>query len=436
MKIVITNQVATNAGDGAILQGLVKVLREAFGNGAEIVVLDAFAEESQRHYPSLRFRQMYRPGLLRRASRRLLGRLDPFGPLARLQQRIAVSPGSAFSILLPPAARENLAEMRSADLIVSTGGTYLVEHYELGEKFLQLALAVASGKPLVLFTQSLGPFRKAANLISVRRLLPRARLILLRDERSLRHLRDAGVSSAAMKVAADGAFALAEPPGGERREASAQDRLRVALSVRHWLFPGHDSAAAADRNYRESLAALVEHLVRRHRAEVTFVSTCQGIDEYPFDDAAVARQIAGLLAPDVSDHVSVDAGFHTPDDLLESLAGFDFVVATRMHMAILALCSGTPVLPIAYEFKTRELFQALGQSEWVMDIDSLSPDSACALADRFVQNLVEVRRGLTQAVEVQRQSALSVTDDLRNAALACQQQDDAGYQPVAAEVPQ
>ena len=414
MKIVITNQVATNAGDAAILQGLVTMLREAFGHGAEILVLDAFADESQRHYPALRFRQMYRPGLLRRASRRLLGGLDPFRPLARLQERIAASPDAVTRFLLPSTARSNLEEMRSADLIVSTGGTYLVEHYELGEKFLQLALAVASGKPLVLFTQSLGPFRKAANLQSLRRLLPQARLILLRDERSLHHLRDAGIFTAA-KVAADGAFALASIDRREGRAAAAGQGLRVALSVRHWLFPSHHSPTSAQSHYKESLAALVEHLVRRHRAEVTFVSTCQGIPGYPFDDAAVAHDIVGSLAPDVADHVAVDSAFHTPDDLLDRLGQFDFVVATRMHMAILGLCAGTAVLPIAYEFKTRELFDAMGLGEWVLDIDGISPDSAGALADAFIARLPEITRRAATAVEDQRCSALSVVDDLRSA---------------------
>lgn len=36
-----------------------------------------------------------------------------------------------------------------------------------------------------------------------------------------------------------------------------------------------------------------------------------------------------------------------------------------MHMAILALTSGTPVFPITYEFKTQELFNRLGLGEWV-----------------------------------------------------------------------
>ena len=45
---------------------------------------------------------------------------------------------------------------------------------------------------------------------------------------------------------------------------------------------------------------------------------------------------------------------------MELAKGFDFVVATRMHMMILSLCVGTPVLPIAYEFKTKELAARLG----------------------------------------------------------------------------
>jgi colanic acid/amylovoran biosynthesis protein len=43
-----------------------------------------------------------------------------------------------------------------------------------------------------------------------------------------------------------------------------------------------------------------------------------------------------------------------------------------MHAAILALCAGTPVVPISYEFKTKELFGSLGLPELVIDIEEVT----------------------------------------------------------------
>jgi colanic acid/amylovoran biosynthesis protein len=380
---------------------------------------------------------MYRPGLVRRGARRFLRRLDPFVPLSRLQGWAArrATQRLALEFLLPRTARANLEEMRSADLIVSTGGTYLVEHYALEEKFLQLALAAASGKPLILFTQSLGPFRNAGNVRRLRRLLPHFRLTLLRDERSLRHLRELDApANGPIRVVADAAFVLADP-GSWRRPGQADRKrgLRVGFSVRDWLFPGHDSPAAAQQAYLESVAAAVEHLVRDCGAEVSFLSTCQGVPDYPFDDSAVARQIVGSLPDDVAARVTVDAGFHGPEELIGRLGGFDFVAATRMHMAILSLCVGTPVLAIAYEFKTRELFANMGLGDWVLDIDALTPSSICGRMDAFMAALDGISRLLPEVVERQRQSALSVVDDLCAITCAGVQQETADARPVLAE---
>ena len=80
------------------------------------------------------------------------------------------------------------------------------------------------------------------------------------------------------------------------------------------------------------------------------------------------------------------------------LAGFDLSVATRMHAGILALIAGTPVLPIAYEFKTHELFARLGMAEWVQDIESVTGASLRSALDGFVEALPSLEGPLFEGV--------------------------------------
>jgi colanic acid/amylovoran biosynthesis protein len=84
-----------------------------------------------------------------------------------------------------------------------------------------------------------------------------------------------------------------------------------------------------------------------------------------------------------------------------------------MHMAILSLCSGTPVLPIAYEFKTLELFRRLGLGDLVSDIEAVGADVFPSLLDRFIAALSERQPALMEAVLEQRSSALGVVERLR-----------------------
>ncbi len=64
----------------------------------------------------------------------------------------------------------------------------------------------------------------------------------------------------------------------------------------------------------------------------------------------------------------------------------DFVVATRMHMMIMSLCVGTPVLPIAYEFKTKELSKRIGIDNLLLEIDTVTPEQAAASLETFISD--------------------------------------------------
>jgi colanic acid/amylovoran biosynthesis protein len=109
----------------------------------------------------------------------------------------------------------------------------------------------------------------------------------------------------------------------------------------------------------------------------------------------------------------VDASFHTPDQLMTLVKTFDFVVATRMHMMIMSLCVGTPVLPIAYEFKTKEVAKRIGVADLLLDIDTVTPQDAAEKLGRFAGNLDQYRRTSLQAVLEEHDSAMSATDLLR-----------------------
>ncbi|MBK8161332.1 MAG: polysaccharide pyruvyl transferase family protein [Rhodospirillaceae bacterium] len=131
----------------------------------------------------------------------------------------------------------------------------------------------------------------------------------------------------------------------------------------------------------------------------------------------VASRIAACISPRIADgRVLVDHQFHNPLDLLGELDRFDAVIATRMHMAILALAAGVPVLPIAYEFKTVELFARLGMADWVTAIEDVNPENFPATVQGFIDALPGSRKQLFVAVGKERQLALSAGPLLRSAA--------------------
>jgi colanic acid/amylovoran biosynthesis protein WcaK/AmsJ len=412
VKILITNIVTMNVGDAAILYAMIDVMRNAFGDNTHFIVYDKHGDVPKRYYPDLEYRRLLyhtRESMTAQRGHPLFRRLDDLRfkvGLRFIKQGIPLLP----HIFLNSIERRDLLEYKTADLIVSSGGTYLVENYSMAARIFDYQISLYLERPLVFFTQSLGPFSNPENREALRPIFDESVAILVRDEQSRRNLDDLGVENKNVHVVADAAFALSDLEALESaklRVLHPGKRLRVAISVREWKYFKTVEPAQGMSHYYEALRALSEHLVERYDAEITYLSTCQGMPEYWTDDSRVAQKIVDGLSPNTRESVSVDSDFHSPAVLARTLKDYDLVIATRMHMAILALSVGTPVLPIAYEFKMRELFERLAQERWVQDIEAISPDALIDAADRFLEALPDIRETLFTAVQKEYENAVA-----------------------------
>jgi len=423
VHIALINSVLSNGGDAAIQLGTLRVLRHAFGPATRFTIYDAAPDTAREHYPDLDIRPAPRTMVFDAQARGAVARNIRFARWFIHRPRLYVvaelygrGRRALARRLLRRAEQERIEALAAADLVCSVGGTYLVENYWLGPMLFDFGLVRRLGLPLVLLTQSMGPFRKTHVRRAVRRVVEGARLVLLRDEASRRHVESLNAKDSRLRVGADLAFALAERETLETaRTAAWPERPRVAVSVREWPYFETVPAEEGMDRYRASIAATVEHLVRTRDAEVVFLSTCQGNPAYRYDDAAVAADIVATLPEDVRPRVSVDADYHRPEEMLDLLGKFDLAIATRMHVAILALSAGVPVLPIAYEFKTQALFDRLGLAEWVQDIEHVRPDTLPEVADRFIGQMPSLRADLFAQVEMQRAGAMASGEWVREA---------------------
>jgi len=416
-RILITNTVALNTGDAAILLGTMRTLRAAFGDAVDIEIADAQPKAASRYYPELRFVPTVHDALEAWTG----GSGLKFKLGAALLVAAAAAwrfwPLSGLKWFLPPQLQDALARYAGADVIVASGGTHLVPHARLASHLVHLLVCTALGKPFVLFTQSMGPFEGRLTKIILRSALRRATLILLRDDLSRRHLQALGVPPDNAAVAPDAAFALAPANISHPAPVRNADHLKVAISLRDWE---HRESAATEGmdKYLDAVAGLVRTLVCARKAHVTFLSTCQGANEYWSDDSAVADQVTRRLSPDILRHVEVDRMHRRPENMIRRLKDFDVVVATRMHAAILALCAGRPVLAIAYEFKSRELFRRLGLGDLVVDIEEATAERLTAALDRLLAARSAIVEKVAKSAAAERQAALAVGNLVRRAVRA------------------
>lgn len=400
MRVVVSNCVSLNGGDAAILRSLMRTLRLAFGSSLrQVDVFDKQPDVARRYYGDVSFHQSMWGALGGR-----------FGRWRRWRATALLTVNRKI-----PALRPALQLYENADAVISTGGTYLVEHYDLAGRLFDFEATLSRGVPLVLFTQSMGPFSDPENQRRLRRIVDEAALVLLRDERSRGHVLQLGVADERLHVVADSVFVLVEP---HVLEAAKARRLgatpRAAVSVRNWAHFRTRDASEGMEAYRRSVAACVDTLVESG-FEVTFLSTCQGIPEYWIDDSHEAREVSRYVSVEARGRVEIDSRFHDPLELRRVLGEYDLVVATRMHAAVLALSAGTPVFPIAYEFKTTELFTRLGCADFVQDIETIEPSSVIKGLAGFLDGLDATRPALMDGVLREHASAVAVADLLRKA---------------------
>lgn len=364
LRIVITNGVISNTGDAAILAGIRSALTDCGATDtSSITVLDSNARKTRRRYPDWNVVQQMTvapPRHMMKFSRgvSLLRRWFVARIVKNGRLSLALLRAWPFSFF---GASQALAAIQDADVVVSTGGTYLVDHYDFRFRAIELELARRFNKPVWLWTQSVGPFESERSRASARRISDVATSAYFRDEVSKRSWLDIGGNASRSHVAADAAFALPLARSWPSSDGP------VLISVRDWQRSGATGEPFSFTSYRSSMRAVAGYCVAQE-VPVRAISTCQGLPGY-VDDSSVAHDFFDDLG-----EVEIDGEFHTPEELTTQLSTARAVVTTRMHLAILALSVGIPTVAIAYEFKTVELFQSLGLGQFVFPIEEMDSE--------------------------------------------------------------
>lgn len=419
MKALILNTMVANGGDAAILISTLRMLRSEYGDDVDVSVCCEHSQAVAKLYPEIRFRKRLNEVWAHARAIRGLGRL--LARVLKLRFELASSVYLRFSrtiggLFLTKAERELIDEYASANLLVVSGGTYLVERYGLDTMMADFRLMLRSGTPLVLFTQTIGPITSPGYRRTLRRVFSRAKLILARDQATVEVVGNICPYCQNVHICSDTVFALADVQRiREKAACPLSAGLRVAISVRDWPFFTSVESRRGMQRYRQAIADVCDWLVQRFNAEITFVSTCQGIEEYWADDSKTAEQIIQRLAPKTCEQVFLDNRFHRPSDLLEALRSFDLAISTRMHVGILSLCAGCAVVPITYETKTDSLFAQLEMQNLPVDIETITSSGLMEKVQHAIANLSTIRANLPMLVSQHRDSALEAARFLREA---------------------
>lgn len=226
----------------------------------------------------------------------------------------------------------------SADLVVSQGGGFLLEHYEPWPRLFAHNRVVDLGVPFAIIGQSIGSFRAARARALLRKSLGAAAAVTVRDAPSVAHAIDLGADPARVVQTSDLSLLLFPDPPSARRAGPTPAGVAVVLTRHEQQVANTDADGA-----HVSAQVLADVLDRTGDDRVTVLSSAQGLGRHGFeDDSEVAAAAVAMLEPRARQRVDVVDGYVGPQRVIDALACHRAVVTQRLHPALFALAQGVP----------------------------------------------------------------------------------------------
>ena len=297
---------------------------------------------------------------------------------------------------LPNDIASFLKALDGVDVVVIGGGP-LKESGQMLEWSMRVALAKSLGKKIMVYGCGIGPLHSAQARRHVAQILRLADRITLRDAIAVKNAIELGIPADRITLAADPAMGLLTP------SVIFADRnvepLRIGVSLRrlskHYAPTGRTIEATRQESaLHDAVKCTVRRVLQTHPTQVRLVPMALRPED---DDRAVLRQLHAGLGQDP--RISLIEHYASPAALLEHFRGFDFFVAMRFHSAVFAMLSQVPLVAIDYDSqggKTTGLMEAMGLSEFVLNIADATPERLWALVDKGLSQRAAIARRIAE----------------------------------------
>lgn len=353
MNVVVINQCSTNKGDRAVL---FFVLRELARNGVDQITISASNPqywEDQPDFPNVAVRIIpWGWDISRKKDAGLFGKVTHRVKKVILPRRIhfplvrnALIIGSRPWYLQFLINKQYIEAVEQADLVISTGGhhlTTIIAKSIMTPQIFDMAVALLYGKPLSLWSQSIGTFdfKLPKNKQMVQKILSYAEQIYIRDETSAEQIQKLGVSLERVSKTYESVFGLYDVVKSRIRPSNRPKIMGVSV----WT--GNKQSREAWAHYIHCFAKLADHAIEVGYKIRFFPMEMQGSDRH-----CIAEVINSV---NKKANCEIVEGFPDTVDHINAIAQCRIFVGHKTHSQIFSLVAGTPLLAVAYHKKTED----------------------------------------------------------------------------------
>jgi colanic acid/amylovoran biosynthesis protein len=386
VRVVISHAYSTdNKGDAALLEVLVRDLKRQYGKSCHIDILTIDKIPLNTTFAGVPMHEAFMYHALNHSKTRLGKLLYASTMMLYTLIWAWVYRIAGRSIVLLPQDWKQVADIyRHADMIVTVGGGYFrtnggfVSFINLLLMLHPLYFTEIIKKPTSLYVMSVGPFYNGIERHLVARFFKRMKVILIREDTSMKLLEKMGVKTNVQRSVDSGFLFTSNKKAHLRKNLSIpkQDIL-IGVTARKWL------DKAAQENYETQIATALDSIINTYHAQIVFIPQVTSVHNND-DDRAVSRSIAQRM--DNSARVHVMDGSYDHYDVKSMYDELDFIIGTRFHSVIFSLTSYVPAIAIEYEHKTSGIMRDLNLSMWTLKIEDVRHEKISSMFAEIMSN--------------------------------------------------
>ena len=247
-----------------------------------------------------------------------------------------------------------------------------------------ILIAKFLGKPVVMFPNSVGPFRTWVGRFLSKLALNRCDRILVREPISYDTVKSLGIT--VPKILTTDTTLLFN----SKSDASLKNYDNPVVGVSSGMYSRSLSKQEFNR-YVLAHAKALDRAIEKHGFSVVFMP--HYVSGFRCDDLEICQLVLRKMKN--ADKAKI-VNTSNVEEFKELINRMDMVISSKMHPSVFAVSAYVPTLNVAYDYKQTGLFMSLGISDCVISIREVSCEKLLSKID-YVWNKKDEIRALLRA---------------------------------------
>ena len=358
-----------NKGDNAILEAMLTSIKDALPYH-KLIITSYSSEELLKLHDLNSIESVHRLFFLKR----------PATLLHWLALAIWVVSGKRIKI--SKLFKEHISAITQSEGVILGGGGYFNDAWRsmLYSKYLEIYIAAKCNKPIMIYGQTIGPFKEATIKKSLTYFLSKVSCIAYRDIQSREILLKAKALEKSVLTADEVNMLPRAAP------VTPDSNTTIGLMIQN-LRPHSNIHGPSTQGLIKSEDQYINEITDAIQKTITKLGniTIKIIPSTSWDEGTCEKVYEKLLESKIDVSLEVPT---TAKSFIDSCQHVDLMVSTNMHPIIIATTNSKPSIALSYHYKLDDYMASIGLENNNLRIDNFTGNQ---LAEKIVSSLQEAQ---------------------------------------------